>query len=65
MLQNLQKIVTENNTTPFLVSELKNIMYCTGFTGSYGHLIIDRNTVYFITSHRKGGKGHHTEKKPL
>lgn len=37
---------------PYLVSDLKNIEYLTGFTGSYARLLVDGGISYFISDSR-------------
>ncbi len=37
---------------PYLVSDLRNIEYLTGFTGSYARLLVDSDRSYFISDSR-------------
>jgi Xaa-Pro aminopeptidase len=48
LIANLKK----NKKLPYLVTNLTNICYLTGFEGSYGNLIIDEERIFFITDSR-------------
>ncbi|MBN1499648.1 MAG: aminopeptidase P family protein [Spirochaetes bacterium] len=51
-LKILHKILKDSGQFPYVVFNLKNIRYLTGFTGSNAYLIIDENANYFITDSR-------------
>ncbi|MDY6935412.1 MAG: Xaa-Pro peptidase family protein [Spirochaetota bacterium] len=51
-LKSLRKKLSRMNKFPYLISNLKNIFYLTGFEGSYGHLVIDRERSFFISDSR-------------
>jgi len=51
----LKKIINtlrKNQRLPYLVTDLNNIRYLTGFTGSYAYLVIDEKKSYFISDSR-------------
>jgi Xaa-Pro aminopeptidase len=51
-LQNVQAFMRRNNCEGFLITNLDNIRYLTGFTGSSGILLITRKESFFITDFR-------------
>lgn len=51
-LEKLKAILKKNNKFPYLISNLTNINYLTGFGGSYANLIIDERESFFITDSR-------------
>ncbi|MFH0976756.1 MAG: Xaa-Pro peptidase family protein [Spirochaetota bacterium] len=51
-LEQLEKILKKSGKLPYLVSNLTNIYYLTGFEGSYGHLLISKDRIVFITDSR-------------
>ncbi len=51
-LQKLRNTLEQSDQFPYIVFNLKNIRYLTGFTGSNAYLIIDRKDNYFITDSR-------------
>lgn len=48
----IQKLLIEKNSCPYIIFSLKNIAYLTGFKGSNGYLIIDKEDIFFITDSR-------------
>jgi len=51
-INKLRKELIEKDTVPFLISDLYNIKYLTGFSGTNATMIIDRDKTYFITDGR-------------
>lgn len=51
-LTKLKKNLRKTSKYPYLVSNLTNIYYLTGFEGSYGNLVIDNERSFFITDSR-------------
>ncbi|MCP4138583.1 MAG: aminopeptidase P family protein [bacterium] len=51
-LRKLKGILGKNGTFPYLISDLTNIKYLTGFTGSYASLLVDEKKSYFISDSR-------------
>jgi Xaa-Pro aminopeptidase len=51
-LQKLTRSLREKGTLPYLVTDLVNIRYLTGFTGSYAYLVIGRDRSFFISDSR-------------
>ncbi len=51
-LSKLKKILEKNGRFPYLISNLININYLTGFEGSYGSLLLDDEKSFFITDSR-------------
>jgi Xaa-Pro aminopeptidase len=48
----LKKILTEKQGYPYLITDLNNIKYLTGFSGSNAYLVIDDKKSYFISDSR-------------
>jgi Xaa-Pro aminopeptidase len=51
-LKRLVRSLKEKGTLPYLVTDLVNIRYLTGFAGSYANLVIGRDRSYFISDSR-------------
>lgn len=51
-LKKLSAALKKNKKFPYLISNLINIKYLTGFGGTYGNLVIDEKQSYFITDSR-------------
>ncbi len=51
-LKKLKKILQKDEKTPYLVTDLVNIKYITGFTGSSAYMIIGDKKSWFITDSR-------------
>ena len=51
-VKRLKKILSEKQSYPYLISDLNNIRYLTGFSGSNAYLVIDEKTSYFISDSR-------------
>ena len=51
-LNKLKKILRSGEKTPYLITDLSNIRYLTGFTGSYANLIVDDKKSYIISDSR-------------
>jgi len=51
-IRKLRKILMKNDSFPYLVKDLVNIKYLTGFSGSNALLIIGENITYFISDSR-------------
>jgi Xaa-Pro aminopeptidase len=51
-LTKLRTNLREADKFPYLISNLTNIYYLTGFEGSYGNLVIDDERTFFITDSR-------------
>lgn len=51
-MQKFISVLIDKNTFPFLVSDLINIRYLTGFEGSSAKLLIFKDDYYFITDSR-------------
>jgi len=48
----LKKILTEKKSYPYLITDLNNIKYLTGFSGSNAYLVIDEKKSWFISDSR-------------
>ncbi len=51
----IKKLVTmlkRKGNFPYLITDMNNIKYLTGFGGSYAFMIIDRNKIFFISDSR-------------
>ncbi len=51
-LKRLKKILSERESFPYLVTDMNNIRYLTGFSGSNATVLIDKNRTYFISDSR-------------
>jgi len=51
-LKKLRANLKKNGRFPYLISNLTNIYYLTGFEGSYGSLLLDKDRTFFITDSR-------------
>jgi len=51
-LSKLRRNLEKNGKFPYLISNLINIYYLTGFEGSYGSLVLDDERTFFITDSR-------------
>lgn len=51
-LKALKKNLVKKGKLPYLITDLVNIRYCTGFSGSYGCLLVDGERTYFISDSR-------------
>ena len=51
-IKNLRLNLNKKNIYPYLISDLKNIYYLTGFQGSYAYLLITKKKAYFISDTR-------------
>ncbi len=51
-LKKLILALKKNSRLPYLVSDLVNIRYLTGFTGSYAYLIVGKDISFFISDSR-------------
>jgi Xaa-Pro aminopeptidase len=51
-LLKLRRNLEKNGKFPYLVSNLTNVYYLTGFEGSYGCLVLDYERTFFITDSR-------------
>jgi Xaa-Pro aminopeptidase len=51
-LRSLKKVLRSKGFLPYLISDLKNIEYLTGFTGTYARLLVDNSVSYFISDSR-------------
>lgn len=48
----LKKVLSKKKTFPYLITDLCNIKYLTGFEGSYARLIVGEDYSYFISDSR-------------
>src|SRR4030042_2649453 len=51
-IKKLIRSLHEKGTLPYLVTDLVNIRYLTGFTGSFAYLVIGRDRSFFISDSR-------------
>ncbi|MBN2435034.1 MAG: aminopeptidase P family protein [Spirochaetes bacterium] len=51
-INRLRGIIDKQGNFPFVIFDLKNIFYLTGFKGSSGYLVIDKDNAWFITDSR-------------
>ncbi|MFC1670011.1 M24 family metallopeptidase [Spirochaetota bacterium] len=51
-LRKLKRKLKLENKIPYLISDLHNIKYLTGFNGTYAYLVIDEKKSYFISDSR-------------
>ena len=51
-VENLRKLMRENDLEAFLVTSPYNLRYLTNFTGTTGLAVITLNNAYFITDFR-------------
>ncbi len=51
-ISRLKKMLAKGDEYPFLITDLKNIKYLTGFSGSNGYLIVGKKHNYFISDSR-------------
>jgi len=51
-VKRLKKILGEKQNFPYLITDLNNIKYLTGYSGSNAYLVIDEKTSYFISDSR-------------
>jgi Xaa-Pro aminopeptidase len=51
-IKNLRKSLAEGEKFPYLISDLMNIKYLTGFSGSYAYIIFGKKYTCFITDSR-------------
>ena len=51
-IKRLQKILREKQSFPYLITDLNNIRYLTGYSGSNAFLVIDDKRSYFISDSR-------------
>jgi Xaa-Pro aminopeptidase len=51
-IKKLIRSLHEKRTLPYLITDLVNIRYLTGFTGSFAYLVVDSDRSYFISDSR-------------
>jgi len=51
-LKKLVGVLKKHGTLPYLVTDLTNIRYLTGYAGTYAYLVIDRDRSWFISDTR-------------
>ncbi|MCL1833455.1 MAG: Xaa-Pro peptidase family protein [Leptospirales bacterium] len=51
-IKRLRKILKERMSFPYLITDLNNIKYLTGFSGTNASIVVDENVSYFITDSR-------------
>jgi len=51
-IKRLKKILRDRCAFPYLITDLNNIKYLTGFSGSNASIVVDERGVYFITDSR-------------
>lgn len=51
-IKKLKQILTEKQSFPYLITDLNNIKYLTGYSGSNAYLLIDEKISYFISDSR-------------
>jgi len=51
-INRLKKILNRKESFPYLVTDLNNIKYLTGFSGSNAYLVVDQKISYFISDSR-------------
>lgn len=51
-IRKLKKLLKDNGNFPYLITDLNNIKYLTGFTGSNAYLIIDEKESFIISDSR-------------
>ena len=51
-LKKLKQNLKKGDKFPYLISDLNNIKYLTGFSGSYASMIVDEKTSYFLSDSR-------------
>lgn len=51
-IKKLKQILAEKQSFPYLITDLNNIKYLTGYSGSNAYLVIDEKTSYFISDSR-------------
>lgn len=51
-LKKLVRVLKKSDLLPYLVTDLVNIRYLTGYAGTYAYLVIDRNRSWFISDSR-------------
>ncbi len=51
-LEKLRKNLAKKDNFPYFVANIINVSYLTGFGGTYGNLIVDRDRIIFITDPR-------------
>jgi len=51
-IKRLKKNLRDNQTFPYLITDLNNIKYLTGFSGTNASIVIDEKVSYFITDSR-------------
>ncbi|OHD64005.1 MAG: hypothetical protein A2176_15955 [Spirochaetes bacterium RBG_13_51_14] len=51
-LKKLAATLKKKGPLPYLITDLVNIRYLTGFTGTYAYLVVDRDRSYFISDTR-------------
>jgi len=51
-ISRLKKILSEKQAFPYLITDLNNIKYLTGYSGTNAYLVIDEKLSYFISDSR-------------
>lgn len=51
-LKKLVRVLKKNNVLPYLITDLVNIRYLTGYAGTYAALVVDRDRSWFISDSR-------------
>ena len=51
-IKRLKKILRDRGSFPYLITDLNNIKYLTGFSGTNASVIVDEKSSYFITDSR-------------
>ena len=51
-IKRLKKLLRDRQSFPYLITDLNNIKYLTGFSGSNASIVIDEKGVFFITDSR-------------
>ena len=51
-LRKLKRKLKAENKFPYLISDLNNIKYLTGFSGTYATVVVDEKKSYFISDSR-------------
>ena len=51
-IKRLKKILKDSQSFPYLITDLNNIKYLTGFSGTNASIVVDEKLSYFITDSR-------------
>jgi Xaa-Pro aminopeptidase len=51
-INHLKRELNTKKLFPYFISDLNNIRYLTGFTGTYGFMLVDRKETFFISDSR-------------